>query len=366
MSYYLSKLNLTNFRNLEPKTIEFKNGINCIFGNNGNGKTNLLEAIFYLINRKSFKKNTAFAQLISVECEEPQILFSSLFQSIEENEDMAFSGKLSMKGSEWFLNNKPHKKKLDLKTVFINPFDSFLFHTTSSYRRTWIDQSISLLSKEYKSILNKFNSSLRFRNNLLSKKPPNHRDQILVIDEQLADYSFQLIQMRKSFLLELNEFCVGIFKQTFDESHNLEISLVSKFDLKGRSEIQEFYKNNLDKDLIIGHTSSGVHRDDYQFNFDGFNSYEYCSLGQQKMSFLSLLFAYIELFRYKFKTYPIVLIDDVSGELDQSRWNNLITYLKSKEFQVLITTANENFKKELEKIDEAQKIFISDGSIEIL
>ncbi len=82
------------------------------------------------------------------------------------------------------------------------------------------------------------------------------------------------------------------------------------------------------------------------------------------MSFLSLIFAYIELFRYKFTSYPIVLIDDVSGELDSRRWKNLIYYLRDKKFQVMITTANENFKKELEKIEESRKFFISNGHVE--
>jgi DNA replication and repair protein RecF len=108
-------------------------------------------------------------------------------------------------------------------------------------------------------------------------------------------------------------------------------------------------------------THYGIHRDDYVFHFDGFNSFEYCSLGQQKMSFLSLIFAYIELFRYKYTSYPIVLIDDVSGELDSRRWKNLITYLKDKKFQVMITTANENFRKELESIEESTKFYIENG-----
>ena len=112
----------------------------------------------------------------------------------------------------------------------------------------------------------------------------------------------------------------------------LKIEIVSKFDQFSEQQIYNYLQERLEKDCIIGHSTSGVHRDDYNFIFDGFNSFEFCSLGQQKMSFLSLLFAYIELFRYKFKTYPIVLIDDVSGELDQSRWNNLITYLRHKEF----------------------------------
>ena len=81
------------------------------------------------------------------------------------------------------------------------------------------------------------------------------------------------------------------------------------------------------------------------------------------MSYLSLIFAYIELFRYKFSSYPIVLIDDVSGELDSRRWKNLIEYLEAKNFQVIITTANENFKQELEKIKNSNKIYVDGGSI---
>jgi DNA replication and repair protein RecF len=84
------------------------------------------------------------------------------------------------------------------------------------------------------------------------------------------------------------------------------------------------------------------------------------------MSFLSLIFAYIELFRYKFSSYPIVLIDDVSGELDQKRWKNLINYLELKKFQVMITTANENFKNELEKIPNSNKLNVVNGSIDKL
>ncbi len=359
---YLKKLQLNNYRNLSDNVVEFSDGINCIFGNNGNGKTNLLEAIYFLTNRKSFRKNTSFQQIISVESEKPEIIFSSIFQN--NSQDLfPFSGKVNNLKSEWYLDNKPTKKKLDLKTIFINPFDSFSFHTTSSFRRNWIDTHLSFLSKEYKTTLNKFNSSLRFRNNLLSKKPVNYREQIKANDPQFAEFSFKLIELRKKFLSELKEYCMLTFKIIFDESHELDIELDSKFNGLSQQEILEYYQNSVQKDEIIGHTRTGVHRDDYVFHFDGYNSYEYCSLGQQKMSFLSLLFAYIELFRYKFNSYPMVLIDDVSGELDGRRWYNLISYLQAKKFQVLITTANENFKKELEKIEEAKKIFISNGFI---
>ncbi|MFN8369980.1 MAG: hypothetical protein U0T83_05085 [Bacteriovoracaceae bacterium] len=107
----------------------------------------------------------------------------------------------------------------------------------------------------------------------------------------------------------------------------------------------------------------GPHVDDFQINFDGINAFDFCSLGQQKMGFLSLLFAYIELFRYKFNSYPIVLIDDVSGELDEVRWTRLVKYLRSRIFQVFITTANKNFKNELEKIEHVKNFLIKSGKI---
>lgn len=360
--FYLSKLQLTNFRNLSTTIVDFKEGINCIFGNNGNGKTNLLEAINYLILHKSFRKNTSFQQLINVECDNPEIIFSSVFKNGEEL--IAYNGKVNINKSEWYLNNQPTKKKIDLKPIFINPFDSFAFHTTSSFRRQWIDTHLSHISKEYKQALSKYNAALRFRNTLLSKKPSNHMEQLVIINDQMAEYSYILIQQRITFLKELKEYCELTFKIIFDEVHSLELELESKFLGLTQEEIKQTLNYNLEKDLIIGHTRSGVHRDDYIFRFDGYNSFEYCSLGQQKMSFLSLIFAYIELFRYKFNSYPMVLIDDVSGELDGRRWKNLINYLEAKKFQVLITTANDNFKKELEKIEEAKKIFIEDGNIE--
>ncbi len=358
---YLSKLQVTNFRNLQSSIISFNSGINCIFGDNGNGKTNLLEAIYYLVQHKSFRKNTSFQQLINVECENPEIILSSVFTNNEEI--VSYNGRLNNLKSEWFKNNEPTKKKVELKQIFINPFDSFAFHTTSSFRRNWVDTHLSFISKEYKQILNKYNSALRFRNNLLSKKPNDYRNQIAVIDKQIAEYSCIIIKHKKSFLNELKEYCELTFKIIFDEVHSLELELDSIFLNSTEEEIELHLQSTLEKDLIIGHTRAGVHRDDYIFRFDGYNSFEYCSLGQQKMSFLSLIFAYIELFRYKFKTYPMVLIDDVSGELDGRRWKNLINYLEAKKFQVLITTANDNFKKELEKIEEAKKIFIEDGNI---
>jgi DNA replication and repair protein RecF len=360
----LKSVNAKNFRNVADEIINFHDGINCIFGDNGNGKTNLLEVVYYLCQKKSFRKNTSFQQIISVDSGKPEILLSSVFMG-ENNLLRSISGKVNSKDSHWYVDNKSVKSKPKIPVVFINPFDSFSFHTIPAFRRSWVDQNLSQISKDYKQALSKYNQTLKQRNFLLSKKPNSFREQVIALDEQMVIYSKIILDFRLEFINDLKKYCSETFKIIFDEQHKLELKIDSKFINATQGEIASYFSNNLERDVLNGQTSYGIHRDDYVFLFDGFNSFEFCSLGQQKMSYLSLIFAYIELFRYKFNSYPIVLIDDVSGELDSRRWRNLIHYLEAKKFQVMITTANENFKNELEKIDNSKKIYIEDGFLKI-
>ncbi len=214
-----------------------------------------------------------------------------------------------------------------------------------------------------KKSLSKYTLALRFRNTLLSKKPSKYKEQILAADGELAQLSHFLTNKRIDFLEAIEPIIGETFQALFSEKHSLKINLDSRIIGLTAEQIQKVFANNLETDIERGHTSYGPHKDDYVLLFDGLNSFDFCSLGQQKMSYLSLLFAYIELFRYKYMSYPIVLIDDVSGELDQHRWRRLVEYLKEREFQVLITTANEKFKEELEKISGANNIQIKGGSV---
>lgn len=359
----ISKLQLTNFRNLSSDVINFKPKINCIFGENGNGKTNLLEAVHFLIHRKSFRKNTSFPQIISIDSDKAEISFLSYFEN--ENEKLSLSGKIDNYSSQWYVNNQLSKKKVELTALFVNPFDSYGFHTIPSFRRNFIDSHISLLSEDYKKLLKTYQQILKQRNTLLFEKSRDYQNIIKALLPQLVDSSYELVQMRLKFVEEINSFSKSIFKKIFAENHSLELEYESKFNHFAKKQIESYFLERFSRDNAAGLTVYGVHRDDYLFKFDGINSFEYCSLGQQKMSFLSLIFAYIELFRYKFNSYPIVLIDDVSGELDSRRWKNLIEYLELKNFQVLITTANENFKEVLESIPSVGKIYLDDGAINI-
>ncbi|MFL5785210.1 MAG: DNA replication/repair protein RecF [Bacteriovoracaceae bacterium] len=357
----IKKLQAQNFRNLAHSVFEFNSGINCIFGQNGNGKTNLLEAVHVLTNRKSFRKNTSFPQMIDIEGGQPQIILQSVF---EKEKDLAsYSVRMSEDLEERFLNNTPVKSKSPSTSVFINPFDSYSFHTSSTFRRQWMDSHISLMDKEYRQIHGRFTRAMRFRNSVLGIGGKSVSTQLRAIDEQIADYSAILTSKRHDFLNELNKFITPTFRAIFSEENTLQMNLDSLFLLWDSQKIYDFYRHQESSDIKAGVTQVGIHRDDFIFSFNGLNAFEFCSLGQQKMAFLSLIFAYIELFRYKFSSYPIVLIDDVSGELDSQRWKNLIEYLETKNFQVLITTANENFGKELERIPNSKKFFIEHGGL---
>ncbi len=361
----IDKLQVTNFRNLEEVVIHFSPGINCIFGDNGNGKTNILEAIYFLILRKSFRKNTGFPQILSIDGEKAEVLFSSVFTSEGSEDLLSLTGKVSSDGSSWYQNGKSTNRKLKAGVVFINPFDSQGFHNSASSRRTWVDDHLGQLDTKYKSELNRYQKSLRFRNKLLSKKPNEFRKQINAIDQDLAPLSCYLTMARLNFLEQLKPFIQRAFFDLFSENHHLEIMLDAKVMIQTPETYLELAQKNQEKDEILGYTHHGVHKDDYTLLFDGLNSFDYCSLGQQKMSYLSLLFAYIELFRYKFNSFPIVLLDDVSGELDKLRWRRLVDYLKAKKFQILITTANDRFKDELETITGSRRILVDGGSIQL-
>ena len=359
-SWKLKKLQPKNFRNLGNQVFDFVPGINCIFGNNGNGKTNLLEAVFLLTNKKSFRKNTSYAQMINIEGGQPEIILQSAFSN--EKDLLAYSLRMSDEHEERFMNNVL-EKKTPTSSVFINPFDSYSFHTSSTFRRQWMDSHLSLMDADYRKVMGRFTKSMRFRNSVLAIGGKTASNQLKAIDEQVAEYSENITAKRLDFIAGLNQQITSTFKAIFAEEHQLELDLESLFSLWDRKKIFDFYRHQESSDLKARVTQVGVHRDDFIFSFDGLNAFEFCSLGQQKMAFLSLIFAYIELFRYKFSSYPIVLIDDVSGELDSRRWENLIRYLETKKFQVLITTANENFGKELERIPNSKKFLIEHGTL---
>ncbi|MCY4524849.1 MAG: DNA replication and repair protein RecF [Halobacteriovoraceae bacterium] len=361
MSFRLSKLKTINFRNLSSDIIHFSPHINCITGDNGHGKTNILEAVYLLANRKSFRKNAGFPQYVGLDSEKMEIEISSVLS--DGAREFSYSGRILPHEVGWWMDSRKIYREYPLKVILINPFDSNSFHTQKGFRRDWFDHHIGLIDPEYKKVLSRYNKALKFKNSLLFTSPPHIEPQLSIIDRELSSSMEQIADARSRFITQINGCFENIFHQIFSREHRLEIILNSPFYGKNKEEITEILLKNRQKDKIKGISTCGVHRDDYLLFFDGFNSFEYCSLGQQKTAFLGLLFAYVQLFRYTYSTFPIVLIDDISGELDVMRWKRLVQFLKNGSFQVLITTANENFKEELKVIDNVAQINVKRGMI---
>jgi len=365
MQAYLEKIIIENFRNIQTEQITFDPGINCIFGNNGNGKTNILEAIYLLVNRKSFRKNSSYPQFLNYDVDESYFSLQSLF--ILNSNKQTFSVKhLSPKSVQYSHNGKIENKKPDIKSIFINPFDAYEFFNTPKKRRDWFDEHLSKIDSQYKKTLKRYNLTLKQKNVLIFKKPNSYEKQIKALNHELATNIVLITQMRVKFLEELKKYYSDTFKKIFDETCNLSFVLESSVAKNSIESTLEFLNNNIQKELLIGKSQYGIHKDNYLVFFNGLNAIDYCSIGQQKMSYFSLIFAYIELFRYKSSTFPMILMDDISGELDDDRWDKLITHLYDLNLQVIITTANIKFKEKLLNLSKVKILNVVNGNVENL
>lgn len=363
MHTHIEKLVIQNFRNFENQYVNFDSYINCIFGNNGNGKTNILEAIYLLINRRSFRKNSNFAQFLNYDLDETNFNLQILFQQDSERQTLAVKhdGPSIVTYSR---NGKIDKSKSDLVTIFINPFDAYEFFNTPKKRREWIDDHLSYIDPIYKRELRTYTQALRQKNILLQKKSYDYEGQIRVLNLQLAQSIILISNKREVFLDELKQYYFNTFKQIFDIECELGVELESSVPKMSLEKTENYLNQALEKESIIGKSQYGIHKDNYLIFFNGLNAIDYCSVGQQKMTYFSLIFAYIKHFRYKCNTFPIVLMDDISGELDENRWNKLISYLESLNLQVIITTANKKFKEKLVKLNSVKLLNVTEGNIE--
>lgn len=361
--FYIEKILAKNFRNLEYKPINFFKKINCIFGPNGNGKTNILEVIYFIFKKKSFRKNTTFPQLLSIDGDKPELLISAIYYDLQTSHSL--STRVLNDKADYYLDNVSIKKLPSVNIVLINPYDSFMFFNTASERRNWFDQHLSMLDTLYSKSLNNYSKTLRFRNAILAKKNINNEDllQIKILDGLLGKYGYPVIKQRIDFCEKIASYCNLIFKKIFSENFILEINYKTQIKKICEESIKQFMQEGLEEDLKHKTTKNGIHLDDYHFFLNGNNSLEYSSMGQQKMTFLSLVFAFSDFLTEKSKKSPIFLIDDISSELDSLRWKNLIQYLDKKEAQVFITTANENFFQEVCKVKNVNKILVNQGVI---
>ena len=353
----ITSLKLVNFRNFEKLELDFSSNRNIIIGNNGTGKTNILESIFLLALTKSFRTND---DNILIKNDNNLYKIEGIVKSSFVN-----NYKIVYQDGEKVLkinNNKINRFSDYISNINIVLFsinDLKLIKDTPSTRRKLINLEISELDNNYIKYLNLYNKLLKQRNNYL-KKSINY-DYLEILDNQLINYGLKIMNIRNKFIDDINLIINDIFIK-LGGSINLNIRYKSDFLNKEESEIKNLLKNNLKKDILLGSTELGVHKDDFIF-YSEENEYKFfASEGQQKTAVIAFKFAELEIFKNRNNNYPILMLDDLFSELDIKRIENILNYIDIN-IQTFITTTD--LKKIKKKYIKNTKVFeLKDGEVE--
>ncbi len=360
---HIEKLILKNFRNYLEEEFTFTDGINILVGSNGQGKTNAVEAVFFLCTGYSPRANK----------DKVVVNFDM------ETADIYASAKTSYGNvSSRIIFNKNDKKRVfvnglevlrigeflgNIHSVFFNPQELKLVQESPEDRRRFMNVSLSQMSKSYFYALSRYNKILAQRNNLLKNPETNVvRETLPIWDIQLCREAGKIIKMRNDFLLDIAP--IAGEKHAYLTGGREELLMKTEDGYTGSEEdiayaVKEDLKTALEKDLRLGYTSIGPHRDDIKFTLNGEDVRVYGSQGQQRTVALSLKLAEAELFFNRFGEYPVLILDDVLSELDRARQKRLVTAVEK--MQTLFTTAI--FDRYTFKGKEFNKITVEKGKI---
>lgn len=357
----IESIKLNNYRNYNDAIIVFKPNLNIITGKNAQGKTNLLEAIYFTAIGKS-PRTSKEADLIKWKEEKAKIKL----QIVKTD---------GRKTVEVFLNNENKKsirineinilKIADLlgvvNCVYFSPDELRLVKETPEDRRKFLDTDISQLSKNYFSSLIQYNKILTQRNKLLKEENIDTITQTLPIwDIQLAKCGSKLILKRIKFLNKVKIYAKASLNFLTNTQENLEVNydgLIGETEKDIEDKLLNLLNKNHQKDIKLGFTTTGPHRDDIKLTVNGVDVKNFGSQGQQRTVALCLKLAELEIFKEEFNDYPILLLDDVLSELDIERQIRLLKY--SLKTQTIITTTKSKFTSAL----NANIIKIENGKV---
>lgn len=356
---FIKSIYLNKFRNYDQLKIDFKNGINIIVGENGQGKTNLLESIYVLGLTKSHR---SFIDNNLVKEGENK----SIIQGIIEKENISTKYEIEIGNSKILkIDNDKIKKITDyisnINIIIFYPDDLEIIKGSPNLRRRYINLEISQLCSNYMTILNDYNKLLKMRNDYLKN---NYIDNnyLNIITNYLIEKATQIILMRKKFIDRLNEIIPKIYEDISELSNfSIKYKCCIKIDEYNEKNIVEKLKNISEeiKNTEINYKTTlfGPHKDDIEFYLNNYNLKLYGSQGQQRMAILSLKLAEIEIFKKYKNTLPILLLDDVFSELDDKKKDNLLNYINENIQTIITTTDINNINNDIVKKSNIIEIF---------
>ena len=357
----INQLELSEFRNYESLSVEFDGSVNILYGDNAQGKTNVLEAI-YLCGTTKSHKGSKEKEMIRLSSEESHIRMQIEKAGIPHRIDMHLR-KNKAKGVA--IDGIPIKRSSELMgllhIVFFSPEDLSMIKNGPGERRRFIDLELCQLDPTYLYHLSNYNRAVNQRNNLLKQIGFNKslKDTMEIWDSQLVEHGSVIIDTRKRFMDELNELLPKIHAKLSGGKEELYVRYEPNVT---KQEFGQKLALNLDRDLALKVTGNGPHRDDISFYVGDKNLKSFGSQGQQRTAALSLKLAEIELVRSKIKESPVLLLDDVLSELDRNRQSYLLESIT--DLQTIITcTGLEEFvdnKKRYHKIFHVVEGIISE------
>jgi DNA replication and repair protein RecF len=362
---YLQNLKLAFFKNYPEAEFNFSGKINCFIGNNGAGKTNVLDAIYYLSFCKSYF-NAVDSQ--NIKHEEPFFSIHGKYQvNGNRGDDVSCIQKRNHK-KKFIQNDKEYDRLSDhigkYPLVMISPYDRDLINEGSETRRKYIDSVISQFDKIYLDDLIHYNKALLQRNNLLKSFSDKHyfdNSALEIWDSQLIKYGEKIHDRRKNFILDF----IPLFGEYFDFISGAKelVSIEYESQLNDRS-LAELLTVSVEKDRALKYTTQGIHKDDLLLSIEGFPVKKFGSQGQQKSYVIAIKLAQFEYTRNMKGFKPILLLDDIFDKLDDTRVKQIIHLVNEDSFgQIFITdTQQERIEKIFKQANIDHKIFlISNG-----
>lgn len=353
---YVKYLKLKNYRNYEELYIELNSKVNVFIGDNAQGKTNILESIYFCSIGKSHRTNKD-KELISWDRKEASMSVYVAKERLDKKIDISIfrEGKKSMS-----INTIKVNKVSDLigtlNVVMFSPEDLKIVKESPSHRRRFMDIELCKLNKKYYYNLVQYNKVLDERNSALKKWRQMNEDILDIYDEQIAGFGSYIISERQKFIDKLNEKGSKIHRDITSGNEEIHFGYVTC----GADDIGRSLRENRVKDFERKTTSTGPHRDDFDIRINGIDTRSYGSQGQQRTSVLTIKFATIEIIKEMTGEYPVLLLDDVLSELDINRQKYILNSINS--IQTIITCTGISDIKEY--LDDGAAIYkVSSGSV---
>lgn len=358
---FLKKLSLINYKNFDTNSFDFNPKINCLVGNNGVGKTNVLDAIYHLSFGKSYFNPVASQ---NIRHGEDFFVIDGIFDKAEREETIICSLK---KGQKKMVkrNGKPYDKLSEhigfIPLVIISPADSDLIAEGSDTRRKFMDNVISQSNKPYLQNLINYNKVLSQRNSLLKYFALNSTfdlDTLGIYNDQLHDLGTKIYTERKKFI----EAFVPIFVARYNAiSNQKEIVNISYRSQLHEKDFRSLLEENIAKDKVLQYSSVGAHRDDLLFAIETYPIKKFGSQGQQKSFLIALKLAQFDFIKQLSKVTPILLLDDIFDKLDEERVAQIMSLVNHDDFgQLFISDTHvdrtENIVKEIHQSYEIFKL----------